>query len=184
MVAIMLLKYLKYRYVKARLAAYLDGELPAKTRRFIARQIDENPLAYQEYIRARQTKQSLERALPSFGKPESGQLNAVWANIQREMQKEERPPRNRRLRPQYSFGYGFAVVLIALLMIAPFAFDAQRVSASSVPSQPSPELQTTSPAITEAQATAVAFVGDAKVTDDLRSNLQNTPEASLTGKNQ
>jgi anti-sigma factor RsiW len=182
----MLLKYLKYRYVKARLAAYLDGELPAKTRRFIARQIDENPLAYREYIRARQTKQVLDDALPSFGKAEAGQLKAVWANIQSELQNTEKPMRSRPVRSHFSFGYGLAVAFFALLLISPFAFDAHRVSASSVPSQPSPEeLQTTSPAITEAQATAVAFVGDVQGTDDLRSNnLQNTPEANLTGTNE
>jgi anti-sigma factor RsiW len=180
----MLLKYLKYRYVKARLAAYLDGELPVKTRRFIARQIDENPLAYREYIRAKQSKQVLEDALPSFGKAEAGQLNAVWANIQSELQKDERPKQRRALLSHFSFGYGFALALFALLLLAPFAFDAHRVSASSVPEQPAPELQTTSPAITEAQATAVAFIGDAQGTDDLRSNnLQNTPEAKLTGTN-
>jgi anti-sigma factor RsiW len=180
----MLLKYLKYRYVKARLAAYLDGELPTKTRRFIARQIDENPLAYREYIRAKQSKQVLEDALPSFGKPEAGQLNAVWANIQSELQKEETPKQRRPLLSHFSFGYGFALALFTLLLIAPFAFDAQRVSASTVPSLPAPELQTTSPAITEAQATAVAFIGHAQGTDDLRSNnLQNTPDANLTGTN-
>ena len=175
----MLLKYLKYRYVKARLAAYLDGELPASTRRFIAREIDENPLAYREYLRAKQSKQELERVLPTFGKAEAGQLDAIWTNIQGELQKEERPAKVRRLRPQFSFAYGIAMMLVAMLILAPFAFDAQRVSAASVPSQPSPEIQVTSPAKTEAQATTVAL----GATDDLRSNpLQNTPEAG-TGTN-
>jgi len=83
------------------------------------------------------------------------------------------------LRPQYRFSYGLAVIIVAMLLLAPFAFDAQRVNASTVPSLPSPEIQTTSPAITEAQATIVAL----GATDDLRSNLQNTPEATM-GTNQ
>lgn len=172
----MLLKYLKYRYVKARLAAYLDGELPANTRRFIAREIDENPLAYREYLRARQTKQALERLLPSFGKPETGQLDAIWANIQGELQQESRP--RRPLRPQFSFAYGFAVIVIAMLLLAPLAFDTHRASASALPSLPAPEILTTSPAITEAQVTTVAL----GATDDLAKHLQNTPEAP-TGTN-
>jgi anti-sigma factor RsiW len=175
----MLLKYLKYRYVKVHLAAYLDGELPASTRRFIAREIDQNSLAYREYLRAKQTKQELERALPAFGKAEAGQLDAIWANIQGELQKEERPVKARRLRPQFSFAYGMAMVLVVMLILAPLAFDAHRVNAASVPSQPSPELQATSPATTEAQPTTVAL----GATDDLRVNtLQNTPEAG-TGTN-
>jgi anti-sigma factor RsiW len=174
----MLLKYLKYRYVKARLAAYLDGELADKTRRFIAREIDENPLAYREYIRAKQTKQELERLLPVFAKPEAGQLNAIWANIQSELQKEEKPLRAKP-RPQFSFAYGMAMMLVAMLMLAPLAFNAQVVNADSVPSQPSPEILVTVPATTEAQGTTVAL----GATDDLRSNtLQNTPEAG-TGTN-
>lgn len=178
----MVLKYLQYRYFKARLAAYLDGELPVKTRRFIARQIDENPLAYQEYLRARQTKQELESSLPIFGKPEIGQLDAIWANIQDELQKEARPSLTKKLRPHYSLGYGLAVMLIALLLLAPFALDVQRVTASAAPNELVPNLVTTIPATT-AVPTIVALMGELRVTDDLSSPLQNTPATHTPGQN-
>ena len=128
----MLLKYLQYRYVKARMTAYLDGELPVKTRRFIARQIDENPLCYQEYIRTKQTRQELERTLPVFGKASTGQLDNLWANIQEELNQPETKTLLQR-RPGYSLSYGVAMLVLAIIMLAPFAIDAGRANLLPVP---------------------------------------------------
>lgn len=176
----MLLRYLRYRYVKARMAAYLDGELPVKTRRFIARQIDENPLCYQEYIRARQTKQTLERELPVFGRAGQKQLDAIWANIQAEMQTRETRPVVTN-RPRYTWGYGLAAIVFAMILLAPFALDASRVNAATIPQHPLPEVAVieTLPAQTAAihsTAVALAEITDVQSTDDLSARLQNTPE--------
>jgi hypothetical protein len=187
--ATMLLKYLRYRYIKMRMLDYLDGELPAKTRRFIARQIDENPLCYQEYIRARQTKQSIERDLSTFGRAEKRQLELIWANIQIELDsdKNANTPDSTRLNTHYSWGYGLATVMLAMILLAPFALDASRVNASVLPQHPLPELALTqtSPAKTEAiSPTSVAFAQDTQLqsTDDLSAKLQNTPEPTTPGQ--
>jgi anti-sigma factor RsiW len=162
------------------MAAYLDGELPAKTRRFMARQIDENSLCYQEYIRARQTKQTLERELPIFGPAEQGQLDHIWANIQSELQTKVSSPVVVN-RSRYTWGYGLAVIMLAMILLAPFALDASRIHAATVPQHPLPELAATrtSPAqLTASSATSVAFAQDTEVqsTNDLSAQLQNTPE--------
>lgn len=176
----MLLKYLRYRYVKAHLAAYLDGELPAKTRRFIARQIDENSLCYEAYIRARQTKQALERDLATFGRAEQRQLDDIWANIQSELKADNRAIISIS-RTSYSWGYGLAAMMLVMILLAPFVLDANRLGVSDVPEHPLPEMAVTqtSPAKTESvNATSVALAQDTEVqsTDDLSAQLQNTPE--------
>jgi anti-sigma factor RsiW len=176
----MLLKYLRYRYVKARMTAYLDGELPTQTRRFIARQIDENPLCYQEYIRSRQAKQALERDLPTFGRAGQSQLDNIWANIQSELKAVDSVGISRPRRLSYSWAYGFAALMMALILLAPFALDARHLGVSNIPKQPLPEIAATqtSPAQTASvNPTSVAFAQDTEVqsTDDLSAELQNTP---------
>jgi hypothetical protein len=175
----MLLKYLRHRYVKARMTAYLDGELSTQTRRFIARQIDENPLCYQEYIRSRQTKQALELDLPTFGRARQGQLDNIWANIQSELKVVDGVVISRP-RLSYSWAYGFAALMMALILLAPFALDARHLGVSNIPKQPLPEIAATqtSPAQTASvNPTSVAFAQDTEVqsTDDLSAELQNTP---------
>lgn len=181
----MILKYLRYRYVKARMTAYLDGELPVKTRRFIARQIDENLLCYEEYIRARQTKQTLERELPTLGRAGNKQLDNIWANIQSELQAPETRPVVAH-RPRFTWGYGLATIVLAMILLAPFALDVSRVHVT-VPQHPLPDFAVTqtSPARNAAtHATSVAFAQDTRVqsTDDLSAQLQNTPEPNTPGQ--
>lgn len=186
----MLLNYLKYLYVKNRMTAYLDGELSIKSRRFVARQIDENPLCYQEYILAKQTKQELERSLPMIGKADAPQLDNLWANIQAELNQPDEiaaPIRSIR-RPSYSLSYGVAVLLFALLLLTPFAIDASRASISPIPQHPLPEEITglTSRAGTPApDSTAIALAVNttSQVQTTLGSEmpLQNTPAPRTPG---
>lgn len=180
----MLIKYLQFRYVKARLNAYLDGDLPLKTRRFIARQIDENPLAYREYIRLKQTRQELERSLPVFGKADSGQLDALWANIQQELSQPE-PIAQRTLRPvHYSLSYGVAMLLFVIIILTPFAIDAGRTGLSPVP-QPFPEstadLTLASTPDANSRAIALAITTQEQVTGLPEIPLQNTPAPKTPG---
>jgi len=187
----MLISYLRYRYVKNRMTAYLDGELPVKTRRFIARQIDENSLCYREYIRAKQSRQELERSLPVFGKAENGQLDNIWANIQAELNQPESKSAPVMMRPRYSLSYGVAMLIFAVIMLTPFAIDVSRSGESPVPQHPLPEqaVNRTSPASTPgAETRAIAFAVNSDVQTETQATnratipLQNTPEARATGQ--
>ena len=184
----MLLNYLKYRYVKARMMAYLDGDLSIKARRFVARQIDENPVCYQEYIRAKQSKQELERALPAFGKADKPQLDNLWANIQAELNQPETVPVRAMTRPTFSLSYGVTALLFLVMMLTPLAVDASRASISPIPQQPAPEKiadVTTRASTPEPNSTAIALAPDTpiQVQTTLRSDipLQNTPAPRTPG---
>jgi anti-sigma factor RsiW len=183
-----MLKYLRYRYAKTKMTAYINGELSANTRRFVGRLINEDERVYQEYIRQRQTKQKLERELPTFGRPDAGQLSAVWANIQAEMRKPEKdtPPAS---RPRYSLSYAVAAVMFALAVLIPFAFDASHASAAASPQESVPEtVEFTTPDNKEpsAQPTSVAVAAavqtQAQVTDEVNADIQNTPAPRTLGQ--
>ncbi|MGJ3238282.1 MAG: hypothetical protein ACFE0Q_06210 [Anaerolineae bacterium] len=182
----MLLKYLQYRYVKLRLPAYLRGDLPAHTRRFIARQIDENPLCQRAYRQARAGEQLLERTLPIIGKPSEDQLDAIWTNIQAELQQ---PAPTSITRSNYSFSYGMAVVVLCLLMLSPLTMaTGTRALDAPLPEHPLPErtVSLTTPASTpSASGGAVTLLVDHQeaVQSTRRSTipLQNTPAPHTPG---
>ncbi|MEO1287730.1 MAG: hypothetical protein AAFV93_08170 [Chloroflexota bacterium] len=177
----MLIKYLQYRYVKARMMAYLDGELSLQTRRFIARQIDENPLCYREYISAKQTHQELKQSLPTFGTANDSQLDAIWATIQQEMAQPAPTSQPTRLQPSYRLSYSVALLVLGIILLAPFAIDVSRSQLVPV-AQPLPDdtLEITLPASTpEADSQMIAFAVEtyAQIGVTSRPNipLQNTP---------
>jgi anti-sigma factor RsiW len=184
-----MLKYLRYRYAKTKMTAYINGELPENTRRFVGRLINEDERIYNEYIRQRQTKQKLERELPTFGRPDAGQLSAVWANIQAEMSKPEKPDTPPASRPRYSLSYAVAAVMFALAVLIPFAFDASHASAAASPQKSVPEtVEFTTPDNKEpsAQPTSIAVAAaiqtQAQVTDEVNADLQNTPAPRTPGE--
>ena len=182
-----MLRYLRFRYTKARMTAYLNDELPAQTRRFIARQIDSDSRCYDEYIRQRQTKNELDRTLPSFGRADRQQLSTIWANIQADLAKPLDPNPVTTKRPTYQLGYGVCiVVLVALLMLVPFSFDAQTVSAQTAPTQPPiPDLVVT--VETKKQATVnptfVAYLESVETvaTIEAETAIKNTPVPDTPG---
>jgi anti-sigma factor RsiW len=181
-----MLKYLRYRYATAKMAAYVNGELPLKTRRFISRFLDEDPRVYEEYIRQRQTKLELERQLPVFGRPQQKQLDSIWTAIQAEMNAPDKSDITpTATRPRYSLGYGLAVVLCALALLVPLAFDTSRANASAVPEKPLPEtVEFTTPShdTPSAQPTSIAVAArtETRATDDV-ADLQNTPAPHTPG---
>lgn len=184
-----MLNYLRYRYAKARMPAFVNGELPPKSRRFIARLIDDDSRVYQDYIRQRQTKQELERQLPTFGRPDSGQLDALWTTIQTQISsKDTADSVSRSVSPsRYPVGYGLAMILCVVALSIPLTFDSTKASASSLPQQPQPEiavtLTTPSRDTPAAEPTTVAYVAETQphATDNLASDLQNTPEPNTPG---
>lgn len=177
----MILKYLKYRYVKARMSAYLDGDLSPQSRRFISRQIDENSNCYRLYIDSKQTKQALERELPVLGKPDAGQLEALWTTIQTELKQPD--SQVIRHRPNYSLSYGVAFVVLIIILLAPLALDTRLGYVTPLTDYPLPvvdTVQTTSPATTpDANVQAIALVvqteADIVATRRATVPLQNTP---------
>jgi anti-sigma factor RsiW len=184
-----MLKYLRYRYAKAKMAAYVNGELSPNTRRFVGRLINDDERIYNEYIRQRQTKQKLERELPTFGRPDEGQLSAVWANIQAEMSKSDKPDTPPASRPRYSLSYAVAAVMFVLAVLIPIALDASHVSAAAVALKSVPEtVEFTTPDTQEpgAQPTSIAVAAavqtQAQVTDEVNTDLQNTPAPRTPGK--
>ncbi|MCA9913575.1 MAG: hypothetical protein KC496_09515 [Anaerolineae bacterium] len=185
-----MLRFLWYRYARARMAAYVNGELPPKTRRFVARIIDEDPRCYQAYRIQRQAQQELQRTLPLVGKPQAGQLDALWQQISTEMELPEPEVIQQpgiRFKPSYSLGYGLAGGFLLLLLTLPYAMGAGMVTASAVPRQPQPHAIVTEEAPTftmsvSATPTAVAFHTEIQGTEIARSDLHNTPAAKTPGR--
>jgi anti-sigma factor RsiW len=179
-----MLKYLRYRYAKTKMTAYINGELPPSMRRFIGRLINDDERVYNEYIRQRQTKLELERQLPAFGRPEEGRLNAIWVNIQAQLNTPDAPvtppPTARR---SYSLSYGVALGLCVLALLIPFAFDASHASAAVVPQVLETE-EFTTPDVTVLKVTSVAVAARSEVlpTHDVAVGIQNTPAPRTPGQ--
>lgn len=172
-----MLKYLRYRYAKNRMAAYINGELSVTTRRFVARMIDSDERCYQEYVSQRQKKQELERDLPRFGQADKQQLSTMWAAIQAEMN----TPSPATLRPtKRPVTYRLALIVTVLLLVLPFVWSNASPATAVLPQQPSPELLSTQTApsllrLTAPTLVALVTLNDHQATDAARPDLQNTP---------
>lgn len=137
-----MLTYLRKRYAKARMAAYINGEVSPAMRRFIAQQIDTHDDVHRCYTQHRAAKRELERELPTFGRASEMQLDALWTSIQTQLnQPEPAATAPVRATPRYSLGYGLAMVLCAMALLLPLSMDATRAQASFTPQpqHPSPE---------------------------------------------
>ncbi len=136
-----MLNYLRRRYAKARLAAYINGELSPSTRRFVAEQIESSPDVYQAYLAHRGIKRELERELPVFGQPEPDTLDALWASIESRMQQPEllSESAGTHQRPAgLSLRYGLALMCCVLMFLLPLTLDTGAVQAASMIQTPQP----------------------------------------------
>jgi len=184
-----MLNYLRQRYVRSRLTAYINGELSGPMRRYIARHIDENPAIYAQYVQQREAKLELERTLPTFGRPDNEQLNRVWLNIQASLNEDHA---NQSVRPpgaqqRFSWSYGLAVTICIVALLLPLMVVSGTTTVSVV-DQPSPNLAVTSstPARDQKQASAT-LVAQVALTESQSRNsptvwLQNTPEPMTPGQ--
>lgn len=186
----MILRYLRYRYTKARMTAYINSELPTKTRRFIARQIDSDPRCYDVYLQHRQTKQELERDLLIFGKADAPQLQNIWTNIQSELNAPTIATTTTNIQPRpqmkFSLGYGLAIVLCVFALMLPMFVETNTVHASGAPiEQAIPEVTSivTVQKVITVKPTSIAQVIEtdvetieAQVTDAVKPKMQNTPD--------
>jgi hypothetical protein len=117
--------WLKVRYCRARLAAYLNHELPPHARRRVARYIEEEPACYAEYIRQRDLQRELIDHMAYFGQSQNEQLSRMWTAIQMELSPAARPrpviqsPRTR---------YGLAGMAAAFLIAVPVSLGSSGVA--------------------------------------------------------
>lgn len=180
-----MLQYLRYRYVKARMTAYINGELSQPARRYVARQIDSDAHCRAEYTRQQAIKEAVEYKLPAMGRPEKVQLDSMWANIQTQLADNslhEVPANAHAMQPTYSLGYALAVFLCVFGILLPFSFKVDGSEAIIV-EQPVPqteiEVAVTSVDATQQVDRVVAFAswtqpGSTPAPDN---NLHNTPSA-------
>lgn len=157
----------RYRYCKSRMVAFINGELPPKARRRVARYIDECPDCYAEYIHQRDLQRELKSRVPVIGLPEAGQLERIWGAVQIQMQQTASPRRWR---------YGFITAVVVIMLMMPLLFTQPAVDAS-VATQPQPEqyvLDTRTPG-----PTPVAVVANSTI--ELTGEIVNvTPAAAVT----
>lgn len=131
--------WLKYRYTKARMVAYLNDDLPSHARQRMARYIDSDSRCYAEYMRQKHAAQEIERDLPRFGTPDAGRLNAIWTQIETELTAPP-APQPRVIRKRDVFGYGMAMAVMMLVLITPAWVNAKLQAATMLPSQPAPHI--------------------------------------------
>lgn len=132
-----MISWLRYRYTKARMTAYLNGQLSVQSRRQIARYIDTDSRCYREYMTHRRIHDELQRQLPVFGAPSPSGLDSIWHGIQDELDQPQTRPRPRR---RYAMGYGMAVLLFVLAMTLPNWLREKFDASTAMPTQPAPLL--------------------------------------------
>ncbi len=168
-----LLRFLKFRYYRAHLLAFLNGELAPRLRRRIGRAIDESPALYAAYLQQRDEVQDFERQIHRVGQPQKAQLDRIWAVVQAEMAGLNPPEPRSRSRQTMRYGLVGLTVVAAILM--PLSFSTWE-SSSIVPQPPSPNTLF---------ATSVAAVGGAETIAVFASSSPafaggHTPAAALT----
>jgi anti-sigma factor RsiW len=125
----------KYHYCKRRMVAYINGELSERSRRRMARYIDECADCHAEYTRQRCTQREIHDRLPSIGRPQAGQLDRIWTAIQADLSR----PATANYQPQrFQLRYGFAVMLMVAALVFPLLFSDGGVSPAAA-TQPTPD---------------------------------------------
>lgn len=135
----MLVAFFRIRYCKARMVAYVNGELPAAARRRMARYIEQYPECYAEYIHQRDAARDLQAKLPLVGQPEQPALDRMWSAIQAELAPRPQP---RKAAAPFRLSYGVVGVTVALALILPFTFGGNRAAFALSLSQPAPLIAT------------------------------------------
>ena len=167
-----LINFLKYRYCKSRMVAFIHSELSSASRQRVARYIDECSACYAEYAHQKNIQRKLIDQIPVLGQPKPDQLDRMWAAIQGEMQ-----PSQPRVRPLYPTRYGLVTLALMLMLIMPLIFQGGRVSLITV-TQPTPNnIQSIN---TDRTPNAIGVVAVATQVVDLTDEVNNSilPEAA------
>jgi anti-sigma factor RsiW len=162
---------IKYRFVKARIPAYINRELPAYLRRYVARQIDTDVRCRREYQQQRALSQEIEHKLAFLPHPSRQQKQYLWHNIEQAINAPQSSS-SKKMMP--ILGYSVAVVMLVLLMLSPLnSYLADGVVA--VPSQPAPVVlvQTATPTVQNEVTMLIAT--RTSYTVPKRVSLANTP---------
>ncbi|MEQ8673482.1 MAG: hypothetical protein RLP44_27400 [Aggregatilineales bacterium] len=178
----------KLRYCKTRMVAFINGDLPEKSRRRIGRYIDDCPACYDEYVNQRRALQELKPELKRVGMPRPEQLDRIWNAIQTEMTPEmskpvSRPPARARLAYQRT-SYAVAMLVTILLVVVPLMLGNSGVSLAADTTLPEPAQRLTL-ARTDAPEDNVQSVAAATAeaniitTENLGTTLQATPRPVL-----
>jgi len=123
----------KVHYCKARMVAFLNGELSPRSRRRMARFIDECDDCYTEYVRQREIQRNLNSDLRRIGSPDADVLSRILVDVKREVF----APRPSPARMSYQ-RYGLATVVVTLMLIFPLLVG-QDQRTQSVATQPTPK---------------------------------------------
>jgi anti-sigma factor RsiW len=145
----------KFRYCRAQMTAFINGELNEKSRRRLARYIDECPDCYTEFKRQRELQRQLINQLKDFGGPRPGDLDRLWSTIQVNL----RSPHISN-RPTYSLRFGAATILLFIALILPLTLYEGGITLAAA-TQPPPNA---SQSIATEGATRVASRADTIVT--------------------
>lgn len=150
----MFIAFMRLRYCKANLTAYVNGQLSPRARRRIARYIDIDAACYAEYVRQRELARELNHSLPYIGQPTQPQLDRMWGAIQAEIGTitEINPtasvtPSHSHRTPHYmqvkraNTRFGLVGIACGLVMALPVMLGNSNVSALYVPTPPEPQLE-------------------------------------------
>lgn len=169
------------RYTRARLTAFINQELPASTRRYVARHLDHCPACRAHYKAQKGVRQTLMIEVPRLGQPAPQTLATLWTQITADLQQPA--PTVTVTATRRPMLYGIAAGAASLMLLASMALHWHAPYTALSLSQPAPLSQAdeTSPALLTA-ATQIAFVPSYEALADAYKTPEwaslSTPEAS------
>lgn len=122
------------RHCRQHLDAYIAGELPLKTRRHLARHLDQCEGCYQAYRQRGELRLELQQVIPLVGKSHAPDFDALWTVIKAEIVTVEKPRMG-----HYQFRLSVALAMFVLLAIVPLMISGRDVTAAALPLQPVPQ---------------------------------------------
>lgn len=122
----------RLQYCKARLPAYIHGDLPPATRKRIARYLDASSACYAEYQRQRQLARDINALMPAPSARHVPTFDSIWSVVQAPADGAVR-----RTEKRQTVSYGLLMVLLLMALLAPMVWRTGG-GAFVVPSQPSP----------------------------------------------
>jgi len=171
-----MISWLRFRYTKTRMTAYLNGQLSTQARHRVARYIDTDQRCYREFIKQRRIHDELQRTLPMFGSHASIGLDRIWQGIQAELTESTPITQPRR---RYAVGYGMAVLLFVVAMSLPNWLREQLDTTSIMPTHPAPmSAFNTTPSPVEQSGEMPHHAVSLSLTEPVHTQtllLQNTP---------
>lgn len=125
------------QHCREHMVAYINGELGRRRTRWMAEHLRECETCYAAYVRERDAGHTITHELTLLGRAEKPQLDALWGNIEAQLQST--PARSSRLVP---WERGLVGVALAILVALPWAMLADDwVANAAVPVGVTPALE-------------------------------------------